>query len=274
MIKFAKKNKVNFIVIKISGLLDDKLLKKINKNEKTLKQEEEIFKKTKAQIFEICENAKENGIKVLFDAEESWIQNTIDNIVLNIMYKINQKQCWIYNTIQMYRWDRLAYLKNLINEAKEKKIFLGIKIVRGAYLEKERKNAKKNNYTSPIHETKKETDRDFNTAIKLIINNIKYIYVFCGTHNEQSAKILIKHMKEKMINNNDKRIFFSQLYGMSDNISYSLKEQNFNVVKYLPYGPIFESIPYLIRRLNENSSVSEHSKKELQLIYNEIKKRQ
>ncbi len=273
MIKFAKKNKVDFIVIKISGLLDDKLLKKVNKNEKILKQEEEVFIKTKSQIFEICENAKEKEIKVLFDAEESWIQNTIDNIVLNIMYKINKKQCWIYNTIQMYRWDRLAYLKNLINEAKEKKFFLGIKLVRGAYLEKERKDAKKNNYTSLIHSTKKETDRDFNTAIKLIIKNIKYIYVFCGTHNEKSTKILIKKMKETMINNDDKRIFFSQLYGMSDNISYSLKEQNFNVVKYLPYGPIFESIPYLIRRLNENSSVSEHSKKELHLIYNEIKKR-
>ena len=173
----------------------------------------------------------------------------------------------------MYRWDRLAYLKNLINEAKEKKFFLGIKLVRGAYLEKERKNAKTNNYTSPIHKTKKETDRDFNTAIELIIKNIKNIYIFFGTHNEQSTKILIKHMKKTMIKNNDKRIFFSQLYGMSDNISYSLKEQNFNVVKYLPYGPIFESIPYLIRRLNENSSVSVHSKKELKLIYNEIKKR-
>jgi len=273
MIQFAKQKKIDFIVIKISGLANSIFLEKINNNEILNKQENLRIKQIKSQVKEICLYAKSNDIKTLFDAEESWIQNTIDEIVMELMKECNIKGCWIYNTIQMYRWDRLAYLKNIINESKEKKFMLGIKLVRGAYLEKERNRAIKKQYECPIHKTKLETDRDFDTAIKLIIKNIKNIYLFCGTHNEQSTKILADLMFENEIENNNKRIFFSQLYGMSDNISYALKENNFNVAKYLPYGPIIESIPYLIRRLNENSSVSEHSKKELQLIYKEIKSR-
>ncbi len=273
MIQFAKQKKIDFIVIKISGLANSNFLEKINNNEILNKQETIRLKQIKSQVKEICLYAKNNEIKTLFDAEESWTQNTIDEIVMELMKELNIKGCWIYNTIQMYRWDRLAYLKNIINESKEKKFILGIKLVRGAYLEKERKRAIKRQYKCPIHKTKCETDRDFDTAIKLIINNIKNIYLFCGTHNEKSTKLLANLMLKNKIKNNNKRIFFSQLYGMSDNISYALKENNFNVSKYLPYGPIIESIPYLIRRLNENSSVSEHSKKELQLIYKEIKSR-
>ena len=225
------------------------------------------------KIETICKSAKDKKIKILFDAEESWIQNYIDYIVMKMMFKFNIKNCWVYNTIQMYRWDRLTYLKNALNEALEKEFLLGVKLVRGAYLEKERKRSLKHNYECPIHKTKNNTDRDFNQAINFIIQNIKHIYLFFGTHNEKSTNHLVTIMKKNKIKSNDQRIIISQLYGMGDHITYTLKEKKFNVVKYMPYGPIFEAIPYLIRRLRENSSISNQSNRELNLIFNEIKKR-
>ncbi len=221
----------------------------------------------------LFENAKKNKIPVLIDAEESWIQNGIDKITEILMKEFNRDDVVVFNTIQLYRKDRLHYIKKLHLQARKENFKLGLKLVRGAYMEKERNYAKKNKSVSPIHETKEDCDREFNNALKYCIQNIDDISIFVGTHNEESCIYLTDLMKEYNIKENDTRIYFSQLLGMSDHISYNLAKNGYNVSKYIPFGPITEMIPYLIRRAEENSSVKGQTSRELSLIKKELRRR-
>ena len=220
----------------------------------------------------ICSEASKNDIMVLVDAEESWIQNAIDELVFKMMENFNKNKAVIYNTLQAYRRDRYDYLTK-IHKNKTGKFKIGIKLVRGAYMEKERKRAVKYNYPCPICDDKSQTDKIFDNSLEYIIQNIDDFGLFIGSHNEKSNLLSTKLLKKNKINKKDDRIWFSQLYGMSDNISFSLADNGYNVAKYLPFGPINEVMPYLIRRLDENSSISSQTNRELQLIKAEIKRR-
>ena len=221
----------------------------------------------------ICKKASEKNIKILIDAEESWIQDSIDSIVLMMMKKYNKQKTIVFNTVQMYRHDRLEYLKDLHNSSKQNDFEIGIKLVRGAYIEKENIRAKKLNYKSPICESKKASDDNFNSGVKFIISNLDKFNLFCGTHNEESIYKIINMINQMGIERSSDKIWFGQLFGMSDHITFNLANENYNVIKYLPYGPIKEVMPYLIRRAEENTSVKGQTSRELTLIKNEISRR-
>ena len=221
----------------------------------------------------ICKKASEKNVKILIDAEESWIQDSIDSIVLMMMKKYNKQKTIVFNTVQMYRHDRLEYLKDLYNSSKQNDFEIGIKLVRGAYIEKENIRATKLNYKSPICESKKASDDNYNSGVKFIISNLDKFNLFCGTHNEESIYKIINMINQMGMERSSDKIWFGQLFGMSDHITFNLANENYNVVKYLPYGPIKEVIPYLIRRAEENTSVKGQTSRELTLIKNEISRR-
>ena len=267
------KNYIPFVVFKLTGLINFEILEKKNKNILLDQYEENTYNLFLKRLEQICDKAKKINTPVFIDAEESWIQNAVDEIVLNLMKKYNQENVLIFNTIQMYRNDRVDYLNKIIDIGNKEKFKIGLKIVRGAYHEKEIDRAKKYNYNIPVHLKKEDTDKDFNKALKICVQNIDRISICSGTHNIKSSEYLIKLMKENGIKSNDKRIFSSQLLGMSDNISYNLAKANYNVCKYVPYGPIKEVIPYLIRRAEENRSISGQMSRELSNIIKEKKRR-
>tara|TARA_B100001105_G_scaffold118022_1_gene94516 strand:+ start:1034 stop:2164 length:1131 start_codon:yes stop_codon:yes gene_type:complete len=233
----------------------------------------EIDKITFDRFDRICKKASEKNVKILIDAEESWIQDSIDSIVLMMMKKYNKQKTIVFNTVQMYRHDRLEYLKDLHNSSKQNDFEIGIKLVRGAYIEKENIRAKKLNYKTPICESKKASDDNFNSGVKFIISNLDKFNLFCGTHNEESIYKIINMIDQMGIERSSDKIWFGQLFGMSDHITFNLANENYNVVKYLPYGPIKEVMPYLIRRAEENTSVKGQTSRELTLIKNEISRR-
>ena len=269
----AKRNILDFTVFKPTAIASSKILQKVSENKELDKRERELFNKAVERFNEICALAHKRDVKILVDAEESWIQDAIDQIVLKMMLKYNKEKAIVYNTSQMYRHDRLKYLNSLKEIAKKEDIFIGIKLVRGAYIEKENKRALKNNYNSPICASKDLTDINFNNGAVFILSNLTLFSFFSGTHNEKSIYKIIDIMESKKINNNDSKIWFGQLYGMSDNISFNLAKNGFNVIKYLPYGPIKKVIPYLIRRAEENTSVKGQTSRELELIKTELKRR-
>ena len=273
-IKEAKRKKsIPFAVFKPTGLVEFHILEKINKN--SLLNTEDTIKKELflSKIFCICESAAKNKVPVFIDAEESWIQDGIDNIALDMMRKFNKKDVWIFNTIQFYRKDRIGYLKKIIKKAEKDNFLLGLKLVRGAYYEKENQRATERNYPSPVHQSKEKTDRDYNNALEMCIKNINIMSICAGTHNEESSFILSQLMKKYNLAKNDKRIYFSQLLGMSDHISYNTAKKGYNVAKYVPYGPIKDVLPYLIRRAEENSSISGQMNRELNNISRERRRR-
>ena len=233
----------------------------------------EIDKITFDRFDRICKKASEKNVKILIDAEESWIQDSIDSIVLMMMKKYNKQKTIVFNTVQMYRHDRLEYLKDLHNSSKQNDFEIGIKLVRGAYIEKENIRAKKINYKTPICKSKKASDDNFNSGVKFIISNLDKFNLFCGTHNEESIYKIINMIDQMGIERSSDKIWFGQLFGMSDHITFNLANENYNVVKYLPYGPIKEVMPYLIRRAEENTSVKGQTSRELTLIKNEISRR-
>ena len=233
----------------------------------------EIDKITFDRFDRICKKASEKNLKILIDAEESWIQDSIDSIVLMMMKKYNKQKTIVFNTVQMYRHDRLEYLKDLHNSSKQNDFEIGIKLVRGAYIEKENIRAKKLNYKTPICESKKVSDDNFNSGVKFIISNLDKFNLFCGTHNEESLYKIINMIDQMGIERSSDKIWFGQLFGMSDHITFNLANENYNVVKYLPYGPIKEVMSYLIRRAEENTSVKGQTSRELTLIKNEISRR-
>ena len=273
-IKFvANKNILDFTVFKPTAIANSKILQKVSENKPLEKNEQELYERILSRFDTICSLAHKKGVKILVDAEESWIQDSIDEIVLKMMIKYNKQKTIVFNTSQMYRHDRLEYLERLKNIAEKENFLIGIKLVRGAYIEKENKRALKNNYRSPICDSKELTDLNFNKGASYILLNLNIFSLFSGTHNEESIYKIIDIMKSHNVDNGNQKIWFGQLYGMSDNISFNLANEGFNAIKYLPFGPIKEVIPYLIRRADENTSVKGQTSRELELIKTELKRR-
>lgn len=264
---------IPFCVFKVTGVARFDLLHKINEDLELNKEEKEEFARVHERVERICVRAHEARTPVFIDAEESWIQDTVDSIAEEMMVKYNDENAIIYNTIQLYRHDKLDYLTRLLDLAQEKKFRLGVKLVRGAYMEKERKRAEELGYPSPIQPDKETSDRDFDSAMVFCIEHLDDISFCAGTHNEESSMYLVQMMKQFNIERNDPRVFFAQLFGMSDHISFNLSNAGYNVAKYVPYGPIREVIPYLIRRAEENTSVKGQTGRELGLIMKELNRR-
>tara|TARA_B100001559_G_scaffold268571_1_gene235794 strand:+ start:1199 stop:2374 length:1176 start_codon:yes stop_codon:yes gene_type:complete len=260
-----------FIAIKCTGLMDISSLEKISSGKLDEKSDE--YKSFFKRVDELCDVGNKNNVKVLIDAEESWIQDSIDKVGLQMMRKYNKKSAKVFITHQCYRTGTLDKIKDYLGLANSEKFNLGVKLVRGAYMEKERKRALDNNYPSPIHETKENTDKEFNDSLHFCVKNLNKLSLWVGSHNEGSCLKLMEMMKDNNISKDDERIWFSQLYGMSDNISYTLSSLKYNVVKLIPFGPIEKTIPYLIRRANENSSVKGQSNRQFTLIKDEINRR-
>lgn len=269
----GKNQNIPFAVFKPTALIDPAVLKKISFKNPVTDTEQAQYVVFGNRIDKLSERAATNNVRLLIDAEDYWYQDAIDTIVENMMLKYNKEKVVVFNTLQMYRTDRLAYLERLINKARNEKFFAGVKFVRGAYMEKERQRAIDEGYESPINTTKKITDKMYNDALQLSIANIDILNIFNGTHNEDSNLLLTQLMANNDIRNDDSRIYFSQLYGMSDHISYNLAKAGYNVAKYIPYGPVKHVAPYLIRRAEENTSVAGQTSRELSLILNERKRR-
>jgi proline dehydrogenase len=265
---------IPFAVFKVTGITTFSILEKANTDENSLTTDElRQFNRCKERVEEICQAAYDHQVPVFIDAEESWIQDAIDRITIDMMRKFNKERAIVYNTLQMYRHDRLEFLKNETQIAQRENFFYGIKLVRGAYMEKERKRAAENNYTSPIQPDKSAADRDFDLAVEFILDHISCLALCAGTHNENSSLNLATLMKTKGLDPQDKRVYFAQLLGMSDHISYNLSHAGYNVAKYVPYGPIKEVMPYLLRRADENTSVAGQTSRELSLIIKEKSRR-
>lgn len=264
---------IPFAVFKTSGLARIELLEKISTNS-TLNEKEKIeFELLKDRVKLICQKAYDLEVRIFIDAEESWIQNAIDDLATSMMRIYNTEKAIVYNTLQMYRWDRIAFLKQSYADAENGNYYLGLKIVRGAYMEKERERAAELGYSSPIQKDKESCDKDYDLALAYCINHIDKIAICAGTHNEKSSLKLIDLMRENNILKDDNRVYFSQLLGMSDHISFNLANEGYNVVKYMPYGPVKLVMPYLIRRAQENTSISGQTGRELSLIIKERNRR-
>jgi proline dehydrogenase len=264
---------IPFTVFKPSGLCPSSILEKKSAGIKLSEDEKIYYEKFLFYVNELCKKSYENNIPILIDAEYVSTQEIVDSVILEMMLKYNKNKAIVYNTLQMYRKDRLQYLKNMHQKAIRDNFYLGIKIVRGAYLEQERKIAKRNNTISPVFDTKEETDNSYNEALAYCLKHIDRIALFSGTHNEQSNYLMINLMKEYNIPKNDKRVFSSQLYGMSDHISFNLANEGYNVAKYIPFGKVKITIPYLLRRADENKSIGSQVSRELKLIEQAIKDR-
>ncbi|MDB3887389.1 proline dehydrogenase family protein [bacterium] len=273
-IEKAKDSKdIPFSVFKVTGFGRFDLLSKINAKTPLTQTEEEEYDRVKNRINTMCAKGAELNVPIFIDAEETWIQDVIDDLALDMMRKYNSKEALIFNTLQMYRWDRVSYLKELKAIAANENFFVGVKLVRGAYIEKERDRSKKMGYKDPMQKTKENTDTDFDLALKFCIENINIISFCCASHNEKSSIYLTQLMKEHNIKNDDTRIYFAQLLGMSDHISMNLAKSEYNVAKYVPYGPVKDVTPYLIRRAEENTSIAGQTGRELSLILEEKARR-
>ncbi|MDB2362366.1 proline dehydrogenase family protein [Flavobacteriales bacterium] len=273
-IKRAKGDEnIPFAVFKTSGLARIELLEKVSSNISLNENEKREFELLKDRVKVICQKAYDLDVRIFIDAEESWIQNAIDDLATSMMRKFNSEKAIVYNTLQMYRWDRIAFLKQSYADAENGNYYLGLKIVRGAYMEKERELAEERGYSSPIQKDKISCDKDYDLALAYCISHIDKIALCAGTHNEESSLKLIDLMRENNILKDDKRVYFSQLLGMSDHISFNLANGGYNVVKYMPYGPVKLVMPYLIRRAQENTSISGQTGRELNLIIKEKTRR-
>jgi len=235
--------------------------------------EEAEWQRVVNRFDKVCKLAKEKDVEVLIDGEESWMQDAADDLVEEMMFRYNKDVAIVYNTLQLYRWDRFDYLKSLHERAKSKGFKIGMKIVRGAYMEKERERALEKGYDSPICENKKATDDNFDGALNYILQNLNDISVFIGTHNELSCYLAMELMKTHHISKEDNNVWFGQLYGMSDHISFNLAAEGYNVAKYIPFGPVKDVMPYLIRRAEENTSVAGQTSRELSLLKSERRRR-
>lgn len=272
--KAANTPNIPYAVFKISGVSRDTFLEKINEKLDNLSEDEKKeYEEVLMRIDNLCKRAFEVGVPIYIDAEDYSMQNAIDSIAWKMMLKYNKDKALVFNTIQAYRVDRFEYLKAEHLKAKQVGIRYGVKLVRGAYMEKERERAEEKGYPSPIHENKEATDACFNKCMRYIVNNLKDFSLCLGTHNEESTLILTELMKEKDISKNDDRIVFAQLLGMSDHITFNLSANGYPVAKYVPFGPVRDVMPYLIRRAEENSSVSGQTYRELELIKHELRRR-
>jgi len=268
----SQNSNVPFCVFKPTGLASIDLLRKVHHDEKLTPKEEISFKKVKNRFYELGKYAFDHKVRLFIDSEDSWIQKPIDELVNNMMEEYNKGQAYIFNTYQMYRKGMLENLVELVKKAKGKFV-AGAKLVRGAYMEKERERAEEMGYKDPILPTKEATDSQYDNALKFCTENIEHIHLCSGSHNEQSNLYLTQLMENQNIAPGDERIYFAQLFGMSDNISFNLAKARYNVVKYLPYGPVASVMPYLFRRAEENTAIAGQSSRELTLIRKELKRR-
>jgi proline dehydrogenase len=262
-----------FAVFKTTGIVLLSVLEKSDAGVALSDHEQAEFNQAKARFEKLCRSAAENKVRLFVDAEESWIQETIDRWTEEMMEKYNKETAIVFNTLQMYRHDRLTYLETQIARAREKGYFAGFKLVRGAYMEKERERALEKGYPSPIQPNKEATDRDYNEALKLCATNADITFLCAGTHNEDSSQLLADILQEAGLPKNDPRFWFAQLFGMSDHISFNLAAEGYHVAKYLPYGPVKSVLPYLSRRAQENTSVKGQMGRELKLVQQELKRR-
>jgi proline dehydrogenase len=273
-IEKAKDDKrLPFSVFKVTGIGLKKLIEKVSLKQNLSESEKSAWLKVKNRVDAICSFAHSLGQPVLIDAEESWIQEAIDLLAEEMMEKYNREKPLIFNTIQLYRHDRFEFLRKSHEKAKQNKYILAVKLVRGAYMEIERERAVKENYPSPILPNKDATNKNYNTALKYCLENIKDIALVAGTHNEESIQLIAQILDKNHIPPNHPHIFLSQLYGMGDILSCILAKNNYNVSKYVPYGLVKELIPYLTRRAYENSSTFGHMSRELELINKELRRR-
>ncbi|WP_158828316.1 proline dehydrogenase family protein [Mucilaginibacter lacusdianchii] len=264
---------VPITVFKVTGVGRFGLLEKLDTGASLTAAEIEEWQKVQARVLDICQKAFQVGVPVMIDAEESWIQITLDKLALDMMQRFNQYKCIVYNTYQIYRHDKLADLKQDFEKATAKGFILGAKLVRGAYMEKERKRAQEMGYPSPIQPDKQSADRDYNEATRFCVRNIERIAIVAGTHNEDSCRFLADLMNELNVPHNHPHVYFSQLLGMSDNLSFNLANAGYNVVKYVPYGPVKAVLPYLFRRAQENTAIAGQMSRELGLIIKEKQRR-
>ena len=274
IINFSDERKsMPIAVFKPTGFGRSLLYQKKGEGKPFTSQEQEEWDRVVARYDKVCRVAKEKDVEILIDAEESWMQDAVDDLCEDMMRKYNTTIPIVYNTLQLYRWDRLDYLKALHERAQNDGFSIGVKIVRGAYMEKERERAEEKGYASPICATKEATDVNFDETLEYILRNLNVISLFIGTHNEQSCYLAINLMKELNIDKTDNRVWFGQLYGMSDHISFNLAAVSYNVAKYVPFGPVKDVMPYLIRRAEENTSVAGQTSRELMLLKKERKRR-
>ncbi|WP_224490542.1 proline dehydrogenase family protein [Robertkochia flava] len=274
ILDFVKeKDAIPFAVFKPTAVGRFDLYKKVSSGEALNEEEINEWNRVKKRYEVICKKAYELEISLLIDSEESWMQDAADELCELMMKKYNKERAVVYNTLQLYRWDRLDYLKALHQKAREEKFVIGMKLVRGAYMEKENARAKEKNYPTPICASKKDTDDNFNATVHYMMEHLEEMAVFLGTHNEDSSYLLMDLMAQKGIEQNDPRIWFGQLYGMSDHISFNLAGNGYNVAKYLPFGPVRDVMPYLIRRAEENTSVAGQTTRELSLLTEERRRR-
>ena len=265
--------RIPFCVFKCSGLISISILEEVSRDGEPSAENVKAWNQFSERIDALLAQAYHSGVRVMIDAEESWIQTAIDQIAEDGMKKYNQLKCIVLNTVQLYRVDRLEYLKGATQRAREGDYIFGVKLVRGAYMEKERIRAAELGYPDPIHPTKLETDEAFDAGLRHCLESIAHVVVCSGSHNEESAGKLSKWMEELGIAHDDARVFSAQLLGMSDHISFNLAAEGFNVAKYVPYGPVRELVPYLIRRAEENTSIQGQSGRELGLLQDELKRR-
>lgn len=264
---------IPFCVFKVTGVGSAELLEKSQSDAGLTEEETAAFGRIRERVNTICERAHGDGVPVLIDAEQTWVQDSIDELADEMMARYNHERAIVFNTYQMYRLDALNNLIHDYSDAVERGYFVGAKLVRGAYMEIERERAEKLGYPSPVYPDKAGTDQAFNHAVTFCMDHIDKVYVMCGSHNEHSTRLLMTTMEAKKLPPGDSRIWFAQLFGMSDNISFNLARAGYNVAKYVPYGPVKSVMPYLLRRAEENTSVAGQSSRELTLIRKELKRR-
>ena len=273
-IHFSKDKKyIPFISMKITGFCRFELLEMVQEGKLLSTELQQEFERVWTRVDKICKQAHDSNKMILIDAEESWIQKPIDDLANAMMEKYNKERVVVFNTFQMYCHDRFEYLKTSYELSRQKNFLLGAKLVRGAYMEKERARAAQLNYASPIQVDKESTDKDYNLAVDFCLHNLTSMAVFIGTHNDNSCLLATQKMEQLSIPKNTNQVHFSQLFGMSDNISFNLAKEGYHVSKYLPYGPVEDVIPYLMRRAQENTSVAGQTGRELALITKELKRR-
>jgi len=264
---------VPITVFKVTGVGRFSLLEKLDAAQELTGDEQKEWKRVQQRVLDICGKAFKLSIPVMIDAEETWIQKTIDLLALDMMNRFNKEKAIVYNTYQLYRHDKLQSIKDDYLQAVDEGFILGAKIVRGAYMEKERRRAAEQGYPSPIQPDKEAADKDYNAALKFCVDHIDRIAFVAGTHNEQSCQLLAELLRDKNIDPKNSHVYFSQLLGMSDNLSFNLANANYNVAKYVPYGPIKAVLPYLFRRAQENTAIAGQMSRELSLIVKEKRRR-
>lgn len=273
-IEFAAKNKgVPYTVFKPTAMTTDAVLAKASAGEALTDGEKIEYNAYKDRIYQLCKKAHDLGVRILIDAEDYCFQDDIDRVTEEMMRTFNKERAIVFNTLQMYRHDRYKYLEWLHQDSIKNNYFLGIKFVRGAYMEKERQRALDGGYPSPICDTKEATDENYDNGLRYTIAHVDRIETFSGTHNEASNQLLAELLEQHGIAKDDNRVWFAQLYGMSDNISYNLAKEGYNITKYVPYAPVDRVLPYLIRRAEENTSMAGQTSRELSYISKEMKRR-